>query len=177
MEHHRTIDAIVNSVEPSDATFANVLLPIAKLENKQSGERAIISALRDASPDAETQHAVEVAEKLWLEYANTVVERPDLSELIQPVNTSNILLDSASSWLINRTLLRYEQCGYGRLDGNDIRTWRNRSSKIEELCTEINRNIRGYVPVYMLVTKEQLTSVPEKDLKGFPLHNNDNRRV
>lgn len=72
MEHHRTIDAIVNSVKPSDATFVNVLLPIAKLENKQSGERAIISALRYASPDAETQRAVEEAEKLGLEYTNTV---------------------------------------------------------------------------------------------------------
>ncbi|KAK8932403.1 hypothetical protein VCV18_000939 [Metarhizium anisopliae] len=72
MEHHRTIDAIANSVKPSDATFVNVLLPIAKLENKQSGERAIISALRYASPDAETQRAVEEAEKLGLEYTNTV---------------------------------------------------------------------------------------------------------
>lgn len=74
MEHHRTIDAIVNGVKASDATFFNVLLPIATLENKQSGERATISALRYASPDAETQHAVEGAEKLWLEYSNIQIQ-------------------------------------------------------------------------------------------------------
>ncbi|KAG8422512.1 hypothetical protein J3459_010313 [Metarhizium acridum] len=169
MEHHRTVDAIVNSVEPFDATFANVLLPIAKLENKQSGERAIISALRYASSDAETQH--------WPEYASTVLERPDLFQLIQSVNNGNMLLDSESSWLLDRTLLRNQQCGYGLLHGNDSRTWRNWSSKIEELCAEFNRNIREYVPVDILFTAEQLAGLPDKAPKGFPRHDSGKRRV
>lgn len=97
--------------------------------------------------------------------------------LIKSVNNSNILLHSESSWLINRTLLRYEQYGYGKRDGDDIRTWRNRSSKTEELCTEFNRSIREYVPADILFTKEQLTGVPDKELKGLPLHNSGKRQV
>lgn len=177
IEHQRTIDAIVNSVDPSDATFDNVLLPIANLENKQSGERAVISGLRYASPNVETQHAVEEAEKLWLDYANQVDERLDLFNLIKMVKDKSEPLDPESDWLLNRTCLRYRQCGHGILDDKGIQTWHDRNSKIEDLCAEFNRNVREYVPAEVVFTEDELAGVPEKELLNFPVDDNGKRRV
>ncbi|KAK2608740.1 hypothetical protein QQS21_002729 [Conoideocrella luteorostrata] len=177
VEKKRTIDAIINNVDISDARFETVLFPIANLDNKQSGEKAIISALRYASPDAETQHTAEEAEKLWLELDGYVFGRLDLFKLVKGVKEKNESLDPESAWLLNRTLLRYGQCGHGVLDEAGITNWHARNSEIEDLCAKFNGNVRGYVPTDLCFTDDELDGVPDGDLHGYPLDADGKRRV
>lgn len=86
IQNRKTIDAIIESIDSSTACFNNTILPIANMENIQSGEQCVIQALRFASPDKTTQHAAEKAEKMWQDYEAEVDKRTDLYVLVKAVD-------------------------------------------------------------------------------------------
>lgn len=143
-EHNDLINNIVKNVDSPSANFQNVLKPIADIENSQSGERHVIAALRYASPHLSTQHAVEEAERLDVTYQAMMDERRDLFDLVQAVKTRGDDLDNEDSRLLVKFLLRFTKCGFGKLDAEELQEYLELTSKLEEVCTEFNRNIREY---------------------------------
>ncbi|PMD39476.1 metallopeptidase MepB [Hyaloscypha variabilis F] len=175
-QNRKTIDAIIQGTDPSTACFDNKILPIANMENIQSGEQCVIQALRFAAPDKATQDAAEKAEKMWQDYEAEVDRRTDRYALVKAVKLKGEKLDSESEKYLNRLLLRFTQCGHGLLDGPGIQHWLNTDRKIKELCTEINRSIREF-DGKISFTNEELNGLPPNELDLWPVGPDGKRQL
>jgi hypothetical protein len=57
------VDDIMHSITAATARFDNVVRPLARLENRQCGERAVIEAMKYCHPDEAYRRASERAEQ------------------------------------------------------------------------------------------------------------------
>lgn len=159
-EHGKVTAEILTTVQVSSACFANVIAPLVYLENTQAGEKAVIDALKDCSPSRECQQRVEEAQVLWHEYSST--KDRGLYLLIKAVKEAGERLDEESQKLVNRMLLEFEECGFGVLDDAGIQARAQRVNKIDQLCTEFNRNLRQNNSAEFF-TPEEVDGLPSKD--------------
>ncbi|CEJ89495.1 hypothetical protein VHEMI05336 [[Torrubiella] hemipterigena] len=162
-EHRKILDRIVSTVKPSDVSFENVLLPIGQLENEYGGRKAVIEALRYASPEEEVQEEVDVARKVRQKYSNEVSERIDYYELLQALKDKGELQDFESRTFLDKSLQNYTSRGYGIVDAQTIKTFNEVQAKCNDLCAEYNKNIRLMDPKACGIdfTKEELDGLPE----------------
>lgn len=165
-DHCNLINDIVRNVSPSTAGFSDVLRPIADIGNLQSGERHVIAALRYASPDLSTQHAVEEAEVEDLAYQASIYKRRELFGLVQAVKARHETLDDEDNMLLEKSLLSFAKSGFGRVNAEQSQEWHNTMLEIEKLCTEFNRNIREYEDG-LNFTLDELSGISASDLGRF----------
>ncbi|OAQ64338.1 peptidase family M3 [Pochonia chlamydosporia 170] len=170
-EHRKVIADNTTSVSISSACFDNVLGPIAEIENRQSGERAVILALRYTAVDIVTQEVVEEAERMWLKYSAEVDQNLTLFKLLHAIQKKHESLDSESQKLLDRFLMQYTECGHGSLDSRSIQEWQDNRQIIEALCADFNRNVRqlNSNAISIHFTQEELDGVPTHDLEEYPL--------
>ncbi|MBE3049912.1 hypothetical protein IMZ48_46925 [Candidatus Bathyarchaeota archaeon] len=178
--HHNTergilTDAITAAVSPLEARFDNVIKPLVGLENSQSGEKAVIAALKYCALDPKVQHASEEAEEIWKAASAVVDRRVDLYNLVKSVGDRNESLDFEDEKVLARMLMRYAECGYGVLEGNAIKTWLDTEEEIERLCTQFHRNIREYSGGLWLADDE-LDGLEERYLDRHPPREEDEKR-
>ncbi|UKZ56810.1 hypothetical protein TrVGV298_010651 [Trichoderma virens] len=76
---------IIDTVLTEDATFSNVLLPLAQAENAVSAERWLVTSYRNFSPDAALQDAANVAATMFEDFELETSFRIDLFNLINAV--------------------------------------------------------------------------------------------
>lgn len=178
-EHRELVDSIVSSVTPSNATFENVLLPIGQLENEYGGRKAIIEALRYASPDKEVQEEVEAAAKIGRKYGNEFSERTDYYQLLQALKQKDELQDPEARTFLNRSLRGYTSRGYGIVDAETIKIFNDVQSKCNDLGTEYNKNVRLMDPKACGVdfTKDELDGLPADLLSQCELQSDGKLRV
>ncbi|OAQ57440.1 peptidase family M3 [Pochonia chlamydosporia 170] len=178
-DHRNVIDTIMTEVTIVTARFSNVMGPIAEVENTQSGEKAVIAALRFAAMEKAMQHAVEEAEKIWLEYNAEVDKNTTLFNLLWAVKGKNEELDSESQRLLNRFLMRYTDCGHGSLDNDGIQEWHSTNQEIEKLCTQFNRNLREFDgnTCGIFFTDDELEGIPQYELEDCQIGLDGKRRM
>lgn len=178
-EHRIVIDTIMSEVTIVTARFSNVMAPIAELENKQSGEKATIAALRFAAMEKAMQHAVEEAEKIWLDYNAEVDKNTTLFNLLWAVKSKNEQLDHESQRLLDRFLMRYTDCGHGSLDNDGIQEWHSTNQEIEALCTQFNRNVREFDgnSCGVFFTDDELEGIPQYELEDYQIGLDGKRRI
>jgi metallopeptidase MepB len=175
-EYLSLISTIEKTIEPSAACFNNVIAPIVRLEDIQSGGEAVIAALKYAAPDKAIQKAVEDAWAVAREVYGKVSSQTGLYILFKAVKDKGEPLDFESQKLVNRMLRRYTQCGHGRIEEADIQRWLETGNEIAALRTEFNRNIREYDRI-MSFTDEELDGLPSHELHRHPLSPDGKRLV
>lgn len=159
-ETRRLVNTITRTVTTATASFENVLVPLAELENSQAGERAVIEALQYCSPDAECRQASEQAEQIWNEYKSH--KDRGLYILVKAVKNRNETLDYESQKLVDVMLLEFVQNGMELAEEARIDKWRRNKARIEQLCAEFHSNLRESETGEWF-TADELDGVPEQD--------------
>src|SRR5947207_9587843 len=89
-------DQVAGTVQSEAATFANVLLPLAYVENARALDANILRFYQDVSPDSKLRDASSEAQKLLDDFAIEMAMREDLYKLVDAVLKKDEDLDPES---------------------------------------------------------------------------------
>lgn len=135
------LDHILSVVSRENATLENTVLPIARLENSQAGERALIMALKYCSPVLSVQTKCEGAEALWEELGNGQGER--IYSLIASAKANSPQQQTQVMRLADKMLSDLEALGVCGIQGPSAKKIQANKDSIKQHSVKFLRNLRG----------------------------------
>lgn len=163
---HTTRDEIVRSVKIEDATFENVVKPLANAQHAIEDSSGMIAVLRYASPDASARKAADEARNLWNKAFSEFSDRHDIYLLLQAVKNRNEALDAESEKYLDELLDDFLRCGHGCLTAEGVLEFVTRRNSIHKLRSEFTRNVRN-ASGGVWFSETELEGVLEQDLSCF----------
>ncbi|KAE8446964.1 hypothetical protein EG329_011446 [Mollisiaceae sp. DMI_Dod_QoI] len=106
-------DTIIASIGPENATFANVLLPLAQDENHSLRRRKISKFYGSTSTSAAMRDASNASEVLFNEFDSHTLIREELFQLINAVFHREENLDAESQFYVERKHQEFTRNGIG----------------------------------------------------------------
>ncbi|KAJ5539834.1 peptidase family M3 [Penicillium frequentans] len=163
--HNAIRELISKTVTPITATFDNVLLPLAQVENNIQGELGMIYMLQYGSPSLATQAAFDEARKLYLEAEASWKADVSFFRLLQAASAKPDFhkLDMESQHLMEKKLLEYKHAGHGILEDVELEKYRELEMEIAGLEMQFQQNISRETGGVWFSTQE-LDGVPEDEL-------------
>jgi metallopeptidase MepB len=152
-------DAIVRTVTPETATFANVLRPLADAQSAATCERRVLGFYRDMSTDAAVREASVEADQVMKEYALEVVMREDLFRLVDAVFGKKEELDVEDRHYLTKQRQEYIRNGLDLPAGTQRERFKEIKVRLNELSSEFRKNLNE--------EKGEMWMLPE-DLEGMP---------
>ncbi|KAL1302035.1 hypothetical protein AAFC00_002483 [Neodothiora populina] len=135
------MDGIVKDVKPEDASFKNVLLPIALDDNKQTLETHIIGFYQAVSDDVKLRDASTEAEKAMDEYSIEASMRDDVFSLVDAAFKKNEDLDPESKRLLEKEHKGYIRMGLGVPAGPKRDRFKAIKKRLSELSIIFQKNL------------------------------------
>lgn len=163
---HTVRNEIVKEVKIEDATFENVVRPLANAQHAIEDSAGMIAVLRYASPDANARKAAEEARHLWCKAFSEFSDRHDIYWLLQAVKDRDEKLDAESQRYLDELLIDFVRCGHGRLSPEGITEYVTRRNTIDKLRSDFTRNVRD-APEGIWFSKTELEGILEQDLCRF----------
>ncbi|KAJ5792836.1 peptidase family M3 [Penicillium pulvis] len=163
--HDAIRELILKTVTPITATFDNVMLPLAQVENAFQGELGMIYMLQYGSPSLATQAAFDEARKLYLEAEASWKGDVSYFRLLQAASTKPDFhkLDMESQHLMEKKMLEYKHAGHGILEDLELEEYRKLEMEIADLEMRFQQNISRETGGVWFSTQE-LDGVPEDEL-------------
>jgi metallopeptidase MepB len=155
----------LNTVNLETATFANVLKPLAQVENDVQGTFAMIEMLQYGSPSLKAQGEYDKARELYAKAHAAWTADEGFFKLLHAARAKDDFhqLDAESQHLLEKELLRYKHAGHGLLGHAQLEEYQKRGSEILELEREFHQNVaRENGGIWF--TLDELDGVPETDL-------------
>lgn len=158
-------ELILKTVTPTTATFNNVMLPLAQVDNAFQGEIGMIYMLQYGSPSLATQAAFNEARKLYLEAVALWTGDVSFFRLLQAASVKPDFhtLDMESQHLLEKKLLQYKNAGLSILEDVELERYRRLKSEIADLEMQFQQNISRETGG-MWFSTEELDGVPENEL-------------
>ena len=153
-------DNIVAKVSEKDATFENVLLPMARDENKAALEAHILGFYQSVSAEQGLRDASTEAEKLMDEFSIESNMREDLFKLVDAVRKKGEKLDPESQRYLEKNLLNFKDFGLNIPAGPKRDRFRDIKKRLSELSIAFSKNLNEEAGGIWF-TKEELDGVPE----------------
>jgi metallopeptidase MepB len=107
----RASNEIVQTITPENATFANVILPLAHAQNNHYRGVTILKEYESLSPDAELREASRVVAKLLSDFQFEQAAREDIFQLVDAVSKKDEELDAESRTFLDMRLNSYRHSG------------------------------------------------------------------
>ena len=98
-----TLDDLVK-IPPSEATFANFVLPWIHDRNTRMKTSSLTTLFKSVSPSEELRDAAVECVKVWAEFSQEVVARPEIYVLFQAVKDKGEALDREDQYYLDRKL-------------------------------------------------------------------------
>jgi metallopeptidase MepB len=139
----RVVDKILTEVSPSNATFANCILPLIEAENERIHNDPPTRFLSRASPSEEVRDASRQAERLLSGALADLLSRQELYDLAVAVMNSleeMRKLDSESKEYLRRLRHSLVERGFGVPAGAQRDRYRDIRKRIEHLKMDIQKN-------------------------------------
>ncbi|KZL72129.1 peptidase family m3 [Colletotrichum incanum] len=160
------------TISPSEATFANVIVPFLKADDKTQGDTGVFGLLRFSGPDKATREAVEEGQRLWSASTAERLQMKGVYELVQAVRERNEELGHEERKILEDLWLDYRGAGHGVLDGEGIAVYLERRERIEELKREFRKNLyTGGGGVWFDET--ELEGVPVSEMERWKIGGED----
>ncbi|OCK76625.1 thimet oligopeptidase [Lepidopterella palustris CBS 459.81] len=153
-------DAIVKDINPEKASFANVLLPMARDDNKMAIESHIIGFYQAVSTDQKLRDASTEAEKLLDEFAIESSMREDVFNLVDAAFKKSESLDPESRRLIEKDHKGYIRNGLGVPAGPMRDRFKEIKKRLSEISIAFQKNLNEENGA-LWFTREELDGVPE----------------
>lgn len=155
--------AMVQTVTPSTACFANTFEPWGRVANETESDTGMIQLLGYAAADKDTKNAVYEAQKLLSSAEAAWMGRSDLFILLKAAADKDEKLDTESRHWVEAKLRDFTISGHGSLDGSTRHTYITQRSKIDQLKDRYNRNLMDESGG-LWMDQEDLEGVPEDEL-------------
>lgn len=156
---------ILQTITPTTATFNNVMLPLAQVENAVQGELGMIYMLQYGSPSLATQGAFDEARKLYLKASALWTADEEFFKLLQAAKEKPDFqtLDAESKHLLEKELLEYKHAGLGILGHAELEEYQKSQIEISDLERMFQQNLAREAGG-VCFTLEELDGVPEDEL-------------
>ncbi|KAL2061547.1 hypothetical protein VTL71DRAFT_6924 [Oculimacula yallundae] len=170
-------DTIVANVKPEDATFENVVLPMAQDEDDVALQSRIIGFYQAVSTSAELRDASSKAEEIMDEFSIEASMREDIFRLVdkawERAKEGNSGLDGESLRLLEKERKSYIRNGLGIEKGPKRDRFKEIKKRLSMIQIEFQKNLNEENGGIWF-TKEELDGVPEDVLQGFEKGTGDN---
>ena len=167
VENSRSIeDKIVETVKEEDASFENVLLPMAYDENDGGLETHIIGFYQSVSTNQKLRDASTKAEEMMDEYSIESSMREDVYKLVHAAFNKSEKVDAESQKLLEKVNKDYVRSGLGIPAGPKRDRFKEIKKRLSQLCIVFSKNLNEEVGGIWFEPKE-LDGVPEDVLSQF----------
>jgi len=160
------MDRIAAEVNPENASFETVVLPMAIDENEGSLESRIIGFYQAVSTDKALRDASTEAEKIMDEFSIEASMREDIYKLVEAAFQKGAKLDPESQRLLEKDRKSYIRNGLGLPAGPKRDRFKEIKKRLSQISTDFQKNLNeenGGI----WVTKEQMEGVPQDVLDGL----------
>ncbi|TEA18304.1 Saccharolysin [Colletotrichum sidae] len=154
---------IIEQVQPDDATFANVILPLVHAENAMARESHLLVFYKSVSPDPELRDASGKAQILLDEFAVERALDDSIFGLIAAVMRKNESLDPESLRLLKKKHRDHVRNGCSLPYGPRRERFVAIKSQLSRLCVEFRKNSANNQGEIWL-TPEELDGMPETSI-------------
>ena len=159
-------DKIVAEIKPEDATFENVMLPVARDEDEGGLQSHIIGFYQSVSTNQALRDASTEAEKLMDDFAIESYVREDVYKLVEAAFQKSEKLDTESQRLLMKTHKEYIRYGLGLPAGPDRDRYKEIKKRLSTLSIVFSKNLNEEIGGIWWDPKE-LEGVPEDVLTTF----------
>ena len=159
-------DKVVAQVKSSDASFENVMLPMAYDENTMALEAHIIGFYQAVAADQELRDASTEAEKLLDDFSIESSMREDVYKVVEAAFHRGEKLDPESQRLLEKERKNYIRNGLGIPAGPKRDRFKEIKKRLSEVSIIFQKNLNEESKG-LWFTPEQLSGVPQDVLSGF----------
>ncbi|KUJ22186.1 metallopeptidase [Mollisia scopiformis] len=131
----------IAKTSPTEASFANVMLPLAQEENERINTQGLTDFFQNVAPTRSLCDASVEAQKLWTAYSQEVDTRDDLYRLVQVVKDKNEILDLELQYYLNKTLSRMIRDGLALPNGPTRDQSKAIKIRIDELSVQCKQTL------------------------------------
>ena len=166
LHHTRQLqDEIVANIRPEDATFNNVLLPLAKDENDTIAVKKLFKFFSSTSTSEELRNASNASEALVGEFDSQTLMREDLFQLIDAVHRRQEKLDAESQLYLDQWHQGFLSSGLGIKDASDRRRFAEIQKELRELKVAYLKSLNASTGIWLTV--EELDGLPIESLDSL----------
>lgn len=152
-------DKIVAEVKPEEASFENVMLPMASDENEGALENHIIGFYQSVSTNQELRDASTKAEEMMDDFSIESSMREDVFKLVEAALKKGGKMDPESRRLLEKTHKDYIRNGLGLPAGPRRDRYKEIKKRLSTLCIIFSKNLNEEVGG-LWFTPEELEGVP-----------------
>lgn len=156
----KLIDTVVEQVSEKNATFNNVLLPMAQDDNEQALTAHILGFYQSVSTNEALRDASTEAETMMDEYSIEASMREDVYKLVDAALKNKDKLDAESQRLLEKEHKSYIRNGLNLPAGPKRDRFKEIKLRLSQLSIEFNKNLNEEKGGNWF-TKEELDGVPE----------------
>lgn len=159
-------DKIVAEVKDKDASFKNIMLPMAYDENTMALEAHIIGFYQAVSTNQELRDASTEAEKLLDDFSIESSMREDVYNVVEAAFHKGEKLDPESQRLLEKERKNYIRNGLGIPAGPKRDRFKEIKKRLSEISIVFQKNLNEENQG-LWFTPEELSGVPQDVLAGF----------
>jgi len=159
-------DKIVAEVKDKDASFKNIMLPMAYDENTMALEAHIIGFYQAVSTNQELRDASTEAERLLDDFSIESSMREDVYNVVEAAFHKGEKLDPESQRLLEKERKNYIRNGLGIPAGPKRDRFKEIKKRLSEISIVFQKNLNEENQG-LWFTPEELSGVPQDVLAGF----------
>ena len=159
-------DNIVADIKSSDATFKNVMLPMAQDENRMGLSAPIIGFYQAVSTDQALRNASTDAEKLINDFVIESSMREDIFKLVDAAFQQKEELDPESKRLLEKEHKSFIRNGLGIPAGGKRDRFKDIKKRLSDISISFQKNLNEENGG-LWFTPQELDGTPEDVLSGF----------
>ena len=164
---------LVAEVQLNDASFKNVMLPMAYDENNMALEAHIIGFYQAVSADKSIRDASTEAEQLLDDFSIEASMREDIYKLVDAALQNKEKLDPESQRLLEKEHKSYVRNGLGIPAGPKRDRFKDIKTRLSQISISFQKNLNEENGGIWF-TAEELNGVPEDVLSGLSKGEGDN---
>ncbi|CZT52381.1 related to metallopeptidase MepB [Rhynchosporium secalis] len=139
---HATLNSLIANIPPSEATFANFVLPWIHDRNTRMKTSSLVALFRSVSPSEELRDASVDCMKIFSEFGQEITARPEIYKLFQAVKEKGERLDEEEQYYLDRKLCQLVRSGAALLDGPVKDRFRDVVARLDDIEAEGSKRIR-----------------------------------
>ncbi|CZR65451.1 related to metallopeptidase MepB [Phialocephala subalpina] len=175
IDRTRTLqDSLIALICPEDATFANVLLPLAHDENESLRQRKISKSYNSTSTSSDLREASSASEILFTEFESQTLMREDLFRLFDAVSKRGEKLDAESQFYLEHKHQEFARNGMGIEDAEKRARFTEIKKELHEKLIAARKSINTSAGTWLDI--EDLDGLPENTLKGLKSGEGENEK-
>ncbi|PVH77307.1 metallopeptidase MepB [Cadophora sp. DSE1049] len=167
-----TLDTLVK-ISPSEATFANFVLPWIHDRNIRMKTSFLTTLFKSVSPSEELRDAAVECVKMWAEFSQEVVARPEIYVLFQAVKGKGEVLEQEEQYYLDRKLSQLVRSGAALPEGPAKERFQVVTKRIDDIEAQGGKRIRQENGGIWF-TAEELEGYPCDALEGLKRGESEN---